>query len=144
MPDGTRARFSDIDRSAHKGFWSLLTRSSYNPRMDDLRKERHAQNEDFFREVNERISEKAESHGLDSHKYDFFCECSDVSCTERVKLTLPEYEYVRAEPTRFVVKNDHVVAEIEHVVASASDHLIIEKHGEAGRVATELEAESSE
>jgi uncharacterized protein (DUF1499 family) len=110
--------------------------------MDDLRKARHARNEDFFREVNERISEKAESHGLDSHRYEFFCECSDTACTERVKLTLPEYEYIRAEPTRFVVKNDHVVAEIEHVVATVPDHMIIEKHGEAGRVAIELEAET--
>jgi hypothetical protein len=111
--------------------------------MDDLQKARHAQNEDFFREVNERINEKAESHGLDSHRYEFFCECSDASCTERVKLTLSEYEHVRAEPTRFVVKNDHVVAEIEHVVEAVSDHMVIEKHGEAGRVAIELEGETS-
>jgi hypothetical protein len=111
--------------------------------MDDLTKARHAQNEDFFREVNERINEKAESHGLDSHRYEFFCECSDASCTERVKLTLSEYEHIRAEPTRFVVKNDHVVGEIEHVVEKVSDHMIIEKHGEAGRVAIELEGETS-
>jgi hypothetical protein len=112
--------------------------------MDDPRKARLAQNEDFFREVNERINEKAESHGLDAHRYQFFCECSDLSCTERVELTLPEYEYIRAEPTRFVVKNGHVVAEIEHVVDTVPDHMIIEKHGEAGRVAIELEAETSE
>jgi hypothetical protein len=110
--------------------------------MDDLRKARHARNEDFFREVNDRISEKAESHGLDSHRYEFFCECSDTTCTERVRLTLPEYEYIRAEPTRFVVKNDHVVAEIEHVVETVPDHMIIEKHGEAGRIAIELDAET--
>jgi uncharacterized protein (DUF1499 family) len=112
--------------------------------MDDSRKARHAQNEDFFREVNERISEKAESHGIDSHKYEFFCECSDAACTERVSLTISEYEYIRAEPTRFVVKNDHIVTEIEHVVETVPDHMVIEKHGEAGRVAIELEGESSE
>jgi hypothetical protein len=112
--------------------------------MDDRQKQRHAQNEDFFREVNERIHEKAESHGLDAHRYAFFCECSDTSCTERVQLTLPEYEYIRAEPTRFVVKNDHVVSEIEHVVDAVQDHMIIEKHGEAGRIAVELEGETSE
>jgi uncharacterized protein (DUF1499 family) len=112
--------------------------------VDDLQKARHAKNEDFFREVNERISEKAESHGLDSHRYEFFCECSETSCTERVELTLSEYEYIRAEPTRFVVKNHHVVEEIERVVEAVPDHMIIEKHGEAGRVAIELEGETSE
>ena len=112
--------------------------------VDDANKARLAQNEDFFREVNGRINEKAESHGLDSHQYEFFCECSDVTCVERVKLTLLEYEHIRAEPTRFVVKNDHVVQEIEHIVETVPDHMVIEKHGEAGRIAVELEAESNE
>ncbi len=110
--------------------------------MDDLQKRRLAQNEDFFREVNERINEKAESHGLDSHRYEFFCECSDTMCLERIALTLPEYEEIRAEPTRFVVRTNHVIEEIEHVVEAAADHMVIEKHGKAGRVAIELEAES--
>ena len=112
--------------------------------MDDARKARLAQNEDFFREVNEKINEKAEAHGLDPHQYKFFCECSDVTCVERVTLTLSEYEHIRAEPTRFVVKNDHVVKEIEHIVETVPDHMVIEKHGEAGRIAIELEAESNE
>lgn len=49
-----------------------------NSTMDDLQKARLAQNEDFFREVNERINKNAESHGTDSRRYEFFCECSDV------------------------------------------------------------------
>lgn len=112
--------------------------------MDDEQKARLAQNEDFFREVNGRINEKAESHGLDAHVYEFFCECSDATCMERVKLTVEEYEHIRAEPNRFVVRTDHVIAEIEHVVETHPDHMVIEKHGEAGRVAVELEAESND
>jgi hypothetical protein len=111
--------------------------------LDDLQKARLAQNEDFFREVNERINESAESHGSDSHRYEFFCECSDATCMERVLMTLHEYEHIRAEPTRFVVKKGHAIREIEHVVETASDHVVIEKHGEAGRIAVELEAESN-
>ena len=111
--------------------------------MDDAQKGRLAQNEDFFREVNDKINAKAESHGTDSHAYDFFCECSDARCVERVRLTLAEYETVRADPTRFVVQKDHVVREIEHVVEEVEDHMVIEKHGEAGRIAVELEAEST-
>jgi uncharacterized protein (DUF1499 family) len=112
--------------------------------VDRAQKERLAQNEDFFREVNAKISAKAESHGVDSHEYEFFCECADAACVERVKLTLAEYEHIRAEPTRFVVKKDHVVKEIEHVIESVRDHVVIEKHGEAGRIAVELEAESTD
>ena len=111
--------------------------------MDDLQKARLAKNENFFREVNERISDSAESHGTSIHHYDFFCECSDSACMERVLLTLAEYEHIRAEPTRFVVKKNHVIREIEHVVESVPDHMVIEKHGEAGKIAVELQAEST-
>jgi uncharacterized protein (DUF1499 family) len=110
--------------------------------MDDLQQARLAQNEDFFRGVNEKISDKAESHGVDAHEYEFFCECSDAACLERVLLTLDEYADIRAEPTRFVVKKNHVIPEIEHVVETVPDHMVIEKHGEAGRIAIELEGES--
>ncbi len=109
--------------------------------MEDLQKARLAQNEDFFRGVNERVGDIAESHGTSPHHYEFFCECSDTTCLERVVLTLAEYEHIRAEPTRFVVKKNHVIAEIEHVVEHAEDHVVIEKHGEAGRVAIELETD---
>lgn len=111
--------------------------------MDDLQKARLAQNEDFFREVNERINDSAEAHGPSAHGYEFFCECSDTACMERVVLTLAEYEHIRAESTRFVVKKDHVIREIEHVVESVPDHMVIEKHGEAGRIAIELQAEGN-
>ncbi|HUQ23611.1 MAG TPA: hypothetical protein VM049_11430 [Gaiellaceae bacterium] len=112
-------------------------------RLDDAKKGRLAQNEDFFRELNGKINDMAEAHGVDSHVYEFVCECSDIACIERVELTLAEYEHIRAVPTRFVVKKNHVVREIEHVVESVPDHLVIEKHGEAGRIAIQLEAESS-
>jgi len=68
--------------------------------MDEATKARLAENENFFREVNASINEAAEAHGPDSHSYEFFCECSDTRCVERVNLTLSEYEHVRAEPTR--------------------------------------------
>ena len=111
--------------------------------MDELQKARLAQNEDFFREVNERINETAEAHGVDAHRYEFICECSAATCMARVSLTLPEYRHIRSKPTRFVVKKDHVVREIEHVVETVTDHMVIEKHGEAGRIAVELEAGNS-
>ena len=104
--------------------------------MDDLQKARLAQNEDFFRGVNDRVNEKAESHGLDSHQYEFFCECSDAGCVERISLTVREYENIRAAPERFVVKKNHVIETVP-------DYVVIEKHGEAGRIAVELEAASS-
>ena len=116
---------------------------SYVDRVDARQKARLAENEDLFRTTNDQIQASAEEHGVDSHVYSFLCECSDEDCTARVELTLAEYTHIRADPTRFVVKKDHVVKEIEQVVERAEDHVVIEKHGEAGKVAIELEADSA-
>ena len=69
--------------------------------MNDAQKTRLAQNEDVFRQINDRIKATAETQGADSHVFEFLCECSDSTCVERVHLSLSEYERMRAEPTRF-------------------------------------------
>lgn len=109
--------------------------------MQDSHKARLAQNEDLFRQVNNNIEDLAGEHGSDSHVYEFFCECSDVNCAERVHLTLPEYAHVRDDASRFVVVKGHVLPEIEHVVEQAKDHVLIEKHGHAGTVAIQLDVD---
>jgi hypothetical protein len=109
--------------------------------VQDAQKARLAQNEDLFRQVNERIDELAANHGDDSHVYEFFCECSDVACLERVRLSLSEYAHVREDPTRFVVVKGHVLEEIEHVIEPAEDHVLIEKDGVAGDVAIKLDVD---
>ena len=105
--------------------------------IDDRQQEHLAANEDRFRQINEKVEDMAAAHGGDSHE--FLCECSDPDCSERVRLTLAEYRRVREDGARFIVVKGHVVNEIERVVESAEDHAVIEKHGEAGRVAIELD-----
>jgi hypothetical protein len=107
--------------------------------MDDRQQTQLAANEDLFRRINENIEEVAASHGSDSHEYEFLCECSDPSCSERVRVSLDDYRRVREHGARFIVAKGHVVKEIERVVESASDHAVIEKQDHAGRVAIELD-----
>ena len=68
----------------------------------------------LFREVNERIDDVSTS--FDSADADFFCECGDGRCTERVTLTLREYERVRANPARFVTALGHERAPLGRIV----------------------------
>jgi hypothetical protein len=100
--------------------------------------ERLARNEAFFREVNERINVVAHGFGDDA-RYEFLCECVDLACTERVTLTLDEYEAVRADGRRFVVARDHAAPGIEVVVERNGDHEVVEKVGLGGEVADELD-----
>jgi hypothetical protein len=58
---------------------------------------------------------------------------------ERVVMTSAEYEYVRADPTRFVVAKGHVLPEVESVVDRAKDHVVVEEEGEAAYIAIRLD-----
>lgn len=98
------------------------------------REERLAKNEVLFRSVNERIEQQAiRFGGLD--EYEFICECALRSCTERVSLTLSQYEHVRAEGVRFFVVPGHANAEVELVVERTPNFDVVEKDGVAGLVA---------
>jgi len=97
---------------------------------------RLARNESFFRQVNERIREIAGRH--DYAEQEFLCECSDPACTERIPLTVLEYEQIRSRPARFVLVPGHAAPELEEVVTREEDHIVVDKVGLAGNIAAEL------
>jgi hypothetical protein len=88
--------------------------------------QRLARTESLFRDVNERIAESAER--FDAPNAEFVCECSDQNCTERLEATLDEYERVRADATRFLVRPGHEDERVERVVAwRGKRHAVVEK-----------------
>ena len=108
----------------------------------DERERRLAENEALFRAVNERIEERAVALGDDGHVYEFFCECSNPECTFRIRATLVEYERVRADPARFVVKPGHDLPEVERVVVRDDAYWVVEKEDEAAEHAARLDPRS--
>lgn len=107
----------------------------------DERHRRQTENELLFRSVNERIEELAETIAggapAGAEAWDFVCECQDKGCTERVALTVAEYEAVRAFGDRFVVApgDAHVAPEIERVVDKSTRYWVVAKLGEPGELA---------
>ena len=102
---------------------------------------RMGENEALFRDVNERVRELNEAlpPELDTA---WTCECSNTRCLELVQMAPDEYEAVRAHPDRFFVYPDeaHVgPAEEERVVERHERYWVVEKLGEAARVAAELD-----
>jgi hypothetical protein len=107
-----------------------MSLSSQDPRQ--IRALRAGKNQALFRSVNERIE------GLVTNGdgfVEFVCECADEDCTERVSLSVAEYERVRSEPTYFVVAPGHVVHDVERVVVADDRYFVVGKEGEAARVA---------
>lgn len=100
----------------------------------DERARRFAENEVFFRDVNERINQRARGwqHDDRSHPYEFLCECSNTDCTMRVEMTLADYERVRESGARFAIRPHHLLPEIEDVIEQHEHFWIIQKRGDTG------------
>jgi len=93
----------------------------------DERAERLARNELLYRNVNERLKELGEGFSGVAKTAVFVCECGLVECTERVSLTLAEYEEVRSEPTHFAVKLGHEMPEMEDVIVENDRFAVVGK-----------------
>lgn len=111
--------------------------------MDIAVQERIARNDATFRQANEEIEKAALAYNVDG-VLPFICECAAPTCTEVVRLTLDEYEQVRAEPKRFVNALGHHVngMGVVAVVAKTDRYEVVEKIGVAGEVAEELDPRS--
>ena len=87
----------------------------------------------LFRAINERIREIATRFRMDEEAIEFICECADPTCTERVVLTLDQYEHVRSLSTRFVVVVGHEATPlVERVVFRNPKFSVVKKIGVAG------------
>jgi hypothetical protein len=94
-----------------------------------------AENEVRFRALNERLEDQAGTwQGLEG-QLGLVCECGDEDCTAGIRLSVREYETVRAVETQFVLIRGHERAEVEDVVDGAENWLVVRKRGEAAEIA---------
>jgi hypothetical protein len=93
--------------------------------MSRDREERIAITEAAFRIANERMHAWPERD--DDAPELYLCECGIDGCRERVRLTAPEYEALRADTRHFGVLPGHVIEDVEDVVEEHDGYLVIEK-----------------
>ena len=100
--------------------------------MNDGVRERIAKNNYTFREANEQIRAKADEYDAPVERVPFLCECPVPSCTQILRLTLTEYEDVRANPSHFFTVPGHEQADaaVGHVVSREDGYVIVEKDEE--------------
>jgi hypothetical protein len=101
------------------------------------RERRLAENESIFRDVNE-----VRMHELEDERLEFLCECGDIGCKERIRLTPTEYESVRADARQFLLIPGHELLATEEVVVEEDRFVVVRKFGDAGDVAQELDTRS--
>ena len=90
------------------------------------REELVARNESTTREINEDIEQAHEAAPVEG-PVRVLCECGREECDRLIAMTLAEYESVRADPRRFAVVRDHVLAEVEQVVAETDRYTVVAK-----------------
>ena len=102
------------------------------------REERLARNEASAREINEGLEAGQEAPYLR-----IVCECGRDVCDRVVAITAAEYEEIRNDPVQFVVVKDHLIPDIERVVAETDRFVIVAKReGTPATVAVEEDPRS--
>lgn len=97
--------------------------------------------EAMFRAANERVAAWPERrHAPATDRLIYFCECGHPKCSERVYLTRPEYEAIRAHPAHFVVALGHVFPEVERVVERHVGYAVVEKHEDVRAIVDRTDA----
>ena len=101
------------------------------------REARIAKNEAIVREINEGIEEATASRTPEGDVR-MMCECGNLDCELLIAITVSEYEDVRQNARRFVVVKDHVIPDVEQVVAETERFAVVEKReGTAAELAEE-------
>jgi hypothetical protein len=96
---------------------------------------RKGQNEAWFREVNERLEDRAVTKLGSAERFRIVCECSAEECAERILISVGEYEAVRAEATTFAILPGHTDPSCERTVTRRDGYIVVEKLGEAAMTA---------
>jgi hypothetical protein len=97
--------------------------------MRDERRQRLADNESAFREINERIERRVEHwKALEDGLHSAICECCDSECVDRIKVTPSEHRMARSRCDRFLIAPRHENADIERVVYRHDRYWIVQKH----------------
>jgi 5-bromo-4-chloroindolyl phosphate hydrolysis protein len=101
------------------------------------REKRVARNEATTRQINEDI-ERVHQQVSQSDHLRILCECGREDCDRVLAITLAEYESLRADPRHFAVAHDHVIADLEQVVAETDRYAVVAKReGTPAEVAVE-------
>jgi hypothetical protein len=93
----------------------------------DERGKRIGRNEAMFREVNERLREVGEGFSVVTEEAEFVCECANRSCIEHIRMSLPDYEEIRADPKRFFVVKGHEDPDYAKIVEERERYDVVEK-----------------
>lgn len=102
---------------------------------------RAARNQALFRAINEEL--RIATRPQEPESFTIACECADPGCVETLDVAVEQYRQIRAVPTHFIVLPGHIYPEVERVIVDDARFQIVEKTGEAARVAASSNGSAS-
>lgn len=98
------------------------------------------ENEVIFRQTNEnvlsglkevaKLAEDADQKDLApdlNQPVQFYCECSNENCRERVKLSPHDYEALHQNKSQFILLSGHNLPQIERTMRAEDNFIVVEK-----------------
>ena len=89
-------------------------------------RERESKTQARSREDNESTARRHASAPADGRMSPFRCECGDQGCSCAIRLTLAEYESVRAYATHFAIARNHENPESEQLIEEHERFAVVE------------------
>jgi hypothetical protein len=89
------------------------------------RDRRLTENELLFRQANQQAAREA-LRGDVPTELAVVCECTDRDCRQTLTMSTAEYEWLRQNPSRFVVLPGHEAPAVEQVVERFDGYVIVE------------------
>jgi hypothetical protein len=110
-----------------------------DPREQQEREVRAARNQALFRAVNEQVKTMNEAFASITGTCAIACECADTRCIETLQISPDEYSEVRANPRHFAVLPGHIYPDVEQVVRTSGQYVVVEKMAKAAEMAELLD-----
>lgn len=99
--------------------------------MDKLSERRLKENEVIFQQANKGVADYIlEDTDTQNPVIDFYCECSNIACRERIPLTPDEYHRLHKTERYFIARKGHEMPDIESVVSKHGGFVVIKKFGD--------------
>ena len=112
--------------------------------MNDERARRVGHNEVLYRLVNEQVESLNAAFGTITNDFAVICECGDLECQEQLSVTRSAYEQIRADPAAFILTPGHQAANVEDVVETNGDYVVVAKRpGTPARLAAATDPRST-
>jgi hypothetical protein len=105
-------------------------------------KEKRVLNEFEAKVLNEETIDKVVesrrvNHSADSSEILIYCECDDQACAETISISIEEYQQVHSKTKNFIVSRSHVNFDLEEIISSFPQYILVAKAFPSSRVAKE-------